>query len=72
MTDILKVFGKYPIIFLDFSRIFLFMIYLATPTVASCVTAPNDKMINDLGEGIRGPVREWVPAFPCKGPSGTR
>ena len=59
-------------IFGFFAYILLFMIYLATLTVTSCVTASNDNAINDLGEGGRGPVREWVRAFPYKGPSGTR
>jgi len=59
-------------IFGFFTYILLFMIYLASQTVASCVTASNDKMINDLGEGICGPVRVWVRAFACKGTNGTR
>jgi hypothetical protein len=42
-------------IFRFFTYILLFMIYLATLTVASCVTASNDKMINDL-------ERLWVKA----------
>ena len=59
-------------IFRVFSYILLFMIYIATLTVTSCVTAASGNMINGLVEGSRGPVREWVWAFPCKGPSGTR
>jgi hypothetical protein len=55
-------------IFKVFAYILLFMIYLATLTVGSCVIASNDEMINDL-EGLwrkaasRSLGGEFAPAF---------